>query len=140
MSRIKVVIPNKKIFELSLKVRIADINYGNHLGHDSLISLLQEARIQWLASMGYTELNIEGTGLIMADIAVQYKAESFYGDELKINLFSGEAGAVNFDIFYEVKNQNDLMIAKAKTGMVCYDYDLKKVVKIPIELLRILNS
>lgn len=134
------VIPNKKIFELSLKVRIADINYGNHLGHDSLISLLQEARIQWLASIGYTELNIESTGLIMADIAVEYKAESFYGDELKINLFSGEAGAVNFDVFYEVKNQNDLMIAKAKTGMVCYDYDLKKVVKIPIELLRILNS
>ena len=30
-------------------VRIADINYGNHLGHDRLVSLLHQARVEALA-------------------------------------------------------------------------------------------
>ena len=62
--------PDKKLTEVKVLVRISDINYGNHLGNDSLVSIIHEARILWLKSLNYTELNIEGTGLIMSDLAV----------------------------------------------------------------------
>ncbi len=45
------------LFSATLEVRISDINYGNHLGHDSLVSLLHEARVRFLRHLGYTELN-----------------------------------------------------------------------------------
>jgi acyl-CoA thioester hydrolase len=140
MSRVKVNIPEKKIFSTTLKVRITDINYGNHLGHDSLISMLQEARVQWLSAHNYTELKIEDIGLILADLAIEYKAESHFGDELNIDIYSGEKGSINFDLFYEVKNQDGIIVAKAKTGMICFDYNLKKIVKMPTQLNAILET
>ena len=62
MARIKINIPPGFITTLSIPVRITDLNYGNHLGNDSLVSILHEARVQWLKLNGYTELDIEGTG------------------------------------------------------------------------------
>ncbi len=80
--------------------------------------------------MGYTELNMEGVGIIMADLAVQYKAEAFYGDTLKIEIAVEDFTRVSFDIYYKV-SAGDKIIAIAKTGIVCYDYQLKKVVGVP---------
>jgi hypothetical protein len=44
-----------------------DINYGGHLGNDAVLSLVHEARVRFLKQQGYTENNIEGAGIIMAD-------------------------------------------------------------------------
>jgi acyl-CoA thioesterase FadM len=35
-----------------------------------------------------------------------------------------------------VKSQQEIVVAKAKTGMVCYDYKLKKIVSIPERALQ----
>ena len=135
MARIKITMPEKFVGELKIPVRITDINYGNHMGNDALVSILHEARIQWLAQLGYTELNVENTGLIMSDLAVEYKNESFYGDMLTIKLAVGEITSVSFELFYNIFNQHSKVIAKAKTGMVCYDYDAKKVTPVPQKFL-----
>src|SRR6218665_4051699 len=106
MARIKVDIPEKILLVVKLPVRISDINYGNHLGNDALISILHEARVLWLKSGGYSELKIENVAMIMSDLAVEYKAEAFYGDELSVAISVGEAGRVNFDVYYAVSNQH----------------------------------
>ena len=134
MARIKLTIPDKKIFTTQIAVRITDINYGNHLGNDALVSILQEARMLWLSSLKYTELNIENAALIMADLSVEYKAESFYGDVLLIDIFIGEITKVSFEIYYQITtlcNEIITLVANAKTGMVCYDYTNKKVIGVP---------
>lgn len=139
MARIKIELPEKKLYDIDLAVRISDINYGNHLGNDSLVSILHEARMQWLRSLNFTELTIDGSGLIMSDLAVEYKAEAFYGDKLRVSIFVTEPSAVSFDLYYSVLNQNKVLIARAKTGMVCYNYEKRKVVSIPESLKGILT-
>jgi acyl-CoA thioester hydrolase len=137
MARIKLTIPEKRIFSASIPVRITDINYGNHLGNDAIISIIHEARMQWLASGNYTELAIEGTSLIQGDLAVEYKNESYYGDVLEVSLSIDEIQKVNFEIYYEITTKREgkkLLIVNAKTGMVCFNYELKKVVSIPEKL------
>lgn len=136
MARVKITIPEKWLFDCTIPVRIADINYGQHLGNDALVSMLHEARVQWLQALNYSELNIEGTGLIMADLAVMYKNESFYGDLLLFKLYMGETTAVSFELVYEVMNLQQKQIAIAKTGMVCFNYTLKKVSALPIPFLQ----
>ena len=131
MARVKVDIPDNVLLTVKLPVRISDINYGNHLGNDALISIIHEARVLWLKSGNYTETKIENAALIMSDLAVEYKAEAFYGDELSVAISVGDVGRVNFDIYFSVKNQHDTLIAKAKTGMVCFDYANKKVTQLP---------
>lgn len=143
MARIKISIPENQIATVKIPVRITDINYGNHLGNDSLVSIVHEARVQWLKSNQYSELEIEGVGLIMSDLAVEYLNESFYGDELQINIAATEITKVSFELYYTVKairNENTILIAKAKTGMVCYDYGNKKVAAVPEKLVSILNN
>ena len=142
MARIKLSIPEKKIFSAEIPVRITDINYGNHLGNDALISIIHEARMKWLASNNYTELNIEGAALIMADLAVEYKSESFYGDVLTVAIAADEIGRISFDLYFEIttaRQQKNILIAKAKTGMVCYNYKEKKVTALPENFIAFLH-
>ncbi len=92
---------------------------------------------------GYTELNIEGTGLILADIAIEFKNESFYGDAIEITIAIGEILKVSFELYYELstkRNDKIIVLAFAKTGMVSYDYIAKKVITIPRKLKEILNT
>lgn len=141
MARIKLIIPENKIAALTVPVRITDVNYGNHVGNDAFVAIIHEARMQWLQKFGYTELNIEGTGLILADLAVEFKSEAFYGDTIEIIISVGEISKVSFELFYQLSvNRNNIAIvsALAKTGMVCYDYGSKKVVSIPDKLKEIL--
>ena len=141
MPRIKLEIPENKIAVLSIPVRITDINYGNHVGNDAFVSIIHEARMQWLQQHGYTELNIEGTGLILADLIVEFKSEAFYGDIIEIIISVGEISKVSFELFYQLsatRNEKNILLALAKTGMVCYDYGIKKVIRIPERLKGIL--
>jgi acyl-CoA thioester hydrolase len=140
MARVRLEIPAHKIFTTDIPVRITDINYGNHVGNDALVSIVHEARMQWLAHNNYTELNVAGAALIMADLAVEYKAESFYGDTLNVAISIGEITKISFEIFYEItttRNNKKILIANAKTGMVCFDYYDRKVTSVP-ENFRIL--
>lgn len=143
MARIKLLIPNHKIFATEIGVRITDINYGNHVGNDAFVRIVHEARVQWLTSNNYTELNIEGTSLIMADLAVEYKGESFYGDILKVEIAVGEISRAGFELYYQIqtnRNGNSFLIVKAKTGMVCYNYEEKKVRELPEKFIALLRS
>jgi acyl-CoA thioester hydrolase len=143
MSRIKLEIPQHTIAIIMVPVRITDINYGNHLGNDAFVSIIHEARIQWLQRHNYTELNIEGRGLILADLAVEFKAESFYGDIIEVIIAAGEISKASFELYYQLstqRNDKKFVLALAKTGMVSYDYGAKKVIAIPEKLIRILGN
>jgi acyl-CoA thioesterase FadM len=134
MARIKIEIPEKIHDSLIIPVRITDVNYGNHMGNDALVGIIHEARVQWLYKMGYNEMNIEGVSIIMSDLAVCYLSESFYGDQLEISMAVGEFTTAGFEIYYLIDTTREakkITIAKAKTGIVFYDYKAKKIAAIP---------
>ncbi|MBF0598085.1 acyl-CoA thioesterase [Faecalibacter rhinopitheci] len=130
MSRIKINLPTSSIFDTIIPVRITDLNYGNHLANDRLLSIIHEARVQFLNHFGWNEMNVGGVGIIMADVGIEYKNQAYYGDELKISISVGEFSRASFDIFYEIKCQ-DKLIAKVKTGIVTFNYQENKVVEVP---------
>jgi acyl-CoA thioester hydrolase len=137
MERVKINLPEKFNFSTNIKIRITDLNYGGHVGNDSFLSLIHEARQQYLNSFDYSELNIENTSLIMADAMIEFKKELSYGDEVKLSVATNGFDKYGFDIFYklEIINENNLILAgKAKTGMLCYDYQNKKLVTVPEKL------
>ncbi|MBV4358301.1 acyl-CoA thioesterase [Pinibacter aurantiacus] len=134
MARIKIDLPKTFTFSTSIDIRISDLNYGGHVGNDTILSLLHEARVRFLQHYGYSELNLEGIGIIMGDVAIEYKAEGFYGDRLNIQVCADEFTRVSFDIFYKIEKEHqgkNIVVAIAKTGIVGYDYNLKKVAAIP---------
>lgn len=132
MARIKLELPEQFAFSTSIPIRITDLNYGGHVGNDTILSLLHEARIQFLRHHGFSEMDFAGAGLIMADVAIEYKNELYYGDVLQAFVTAFDFTRVGFDLAYKlVKNKEEKVVALAKTGMICFDYDKKKVVSVP---------
>lgn len=137
MARIKIELPEQFQFSTDIAVSISDINYGGHLGHDSLISLMHEARVRFLKSRGFSETDIGGFGLIITDLAVIYKAEAFYGEILTIEIGIQDVTKYGWDLVYRVINKKiDKEVARAKTGVVIFDYKQKKVVVIPERFIK----
>ena len=144
MDRVKIKFPaDNQLFTATIPIRVGDLNYGNHVGNDSILSIVHEARMQLLRSFGYDEMNAGGVSLIMADVMMAYKAESFYGDVLTINIFADEIMKRSFDLLYQistVRNGKQMDIAHAKTGMVCFDYNTRKIVVMTKELKLLLQE
>jgi acyl-CoA thioester hydrolase len=142
MPRIQISLPPTVLFTAEVQVRISDINYGGHVGNDSILTIMQDARLIFYRAKGFkNEISFEGSvGQIIADASVQYKAESFLGDQLLINIFVDEITKYGFDMLYQIINkENGKEIARGKTGIVCFDYQKRKVASIPDSLLAILR-
>jgi acyl-CoA thioester hydrolase len=135
MSRIKLQMPETYQFSTTIDVRITDLNYGNHLANDSLLSIIHEARVRFLKYFGYSELDIEGIGIMMADVVIIYKSQSYYGDMLKIEVGIGDISKKSCDFFYRVTKDGDKVVALCKTAIVFFDYQIQKPARIPTNFL-----
>lgn len=132
MPRIKIELPAKFIYSTEILVRITDINYGGHLGNDSLLSIVHEARVRFLKHFGYSESDVEGNGIIMIDAAIQYKSEGFYGDELIVEVAVNDFSSIGCDFVFRITNKNTSKeIALVKTGIVFFNYEKRKTVPVP---------
>jgi len=134
MARIKLQFPEKILSSVEVRVRITDINYGNHLGNDALVSILHEARVMWLQQLGYTEMNIEDCSIIMSDLAINYLKESFYGDILRIEIAVDLISNAGFELCYRInckRDETEIIIAIAQTGILFFDYSKRKVIQMP---------
>ena len=143
MERISIGLPGSFQFSTTITVRITDLNYGGHVGNDSFLSLIHEARVRFLQSHGYSELDLEGNGLIMSDMGIEFKKELHYGDEVLVSVSAAGFAPYGFDLFYLleiVKAGEKVLSAKAKTGMLCYNYRLKKLALLPPEALTKLSA
>ena len=131
MPRIKLLKPEKKHYSTKIDLRIYDMNYGGHMGNDSVLSIAHEARVRFLSYLGVSEKNFYGSGLLMADSAIIYKKEAFYGEQLNIEITVSDLNKYGFDLFYLISNMSKEEIARVKTGLVCYDHNIKKLVRLP---------
>ncbi len=132
MGRIKLELPERFHFECEIPLRITDINYGGHLGNDSVLSIVHEARVQFLAHFGFSESDVDGAGIIMTDAVILFKSEGFYGDKLLIKMAVDNITSRGCDIFYKLTSKKTAKeVAVVKTGIFFFDYSSKKITATP---------
>lgn len=138
MNRIKLQLPDTFHFATEIKIRIDDINYGNHLSNDAYLKYMHEARMRFFTHFGLSEMDIGGASVIMGDTAIVYKKECFYGQTINIAVAATDFGARSFNLYYRfaLENSNEL-VAEAKTGMVCFNYETRKSVSVPDEFIKL---
>jgi acyl-CoA thioesterase FadM len=137
MPKTKLLLPEHFPFTVEIPVRITDLNYGGHVGNDSILSIIHEIRVQFLRHHGYGELDLAGVGLIMADVTIEFKSELFYGDALWASVAATEFSRVGFELYYRLEKKSGekmVPVAFARTSMICYDYAQKKIVSVPKEV------
>src|SRR6266702_1344337 len=132
MSRVEIELPEHFPFRTELPVRITDLTYGNHVGHDRLISLTHEARAQLFARHGWTELDVAGVGIAIADLAAIYRVEVKYGMVVVIEVAVSGLRTRACDIHYRLSRKDTgAEVARVKTGIVFLDYRTGKVAHVP---------
>ena len=137
MARIKLDLPAAFHFTTEIPIRISDINYGGHLGNDSVLSILHEARLRMLVENGWTEMNIEGVSVIMSDSVILYKSEGFYGESLRIQIAVNNFSNFGCDIHYLVRErESGREVVRAKTGIAFFNYEQRKLAPVPEKFLK----
>ena len=126
-------------FSIPLKVHISDVNYGGHVGYQVYLSYFHEARIAYLKEFGCTELDIHGYGMIISEVKCKYKKELFHMDAIRVKCGIGEFKSKVFIMEYQIE-KGDHVCAMGSTTNLCYDYQKKKVVELPLEFVKTIKE
>ena len=124
---------SKSIFTTEIPVLVNNLNYGNHLGYESILTISQEARMRWLKENNMGEMAIAGNiGYLIKNVHVTYEAEAFHGDILNIDIYIADIKSRSFTIMYKIANiSTNTVIALVSTGHIFYDFSLKKIARAP---------
>ena len=122
-------------FSIPLTVRVNDLNYGNHVSHQNFFSYFQESRVAYLHQFGYSELDIGGYGIIMAEAGCKYKQALFLNDAIQVACGVTELKSKRFTMAYQIE-RDGTVCAEGITVNICYDYQTQKVVRLPEEFIQ----
>ena len=140
MPRIKLDPPEEFTFRIEKSVGLSDLNYARHLDSQSMLQILHEARLQYLATLGFTEENIYGLGMVVTDLSVDFRSESFANDVLIIDVGVGKVNRYGIDICMKVTNSAlDSVVCMAKMGVVLFDFDKHQMVAVPHQFKQLLQ-
>lgn len=132
MPRATIEMPDTFHFSTRLTVRITDINYGSHLGNDTILAYVHEARLRFLSHYGFSEKDVDGAGIIMADAVIVYKSQAYYGDSLLIQIAVSDLSKRACDFIYKITRETDgKEIARIKTRIAFFDYQKNSTIPIP---------
>ena len=119
MTNIRRHLPETYLFTTDLPVRVTDLSYGNHLGNDAFVACRHEARARWLHQYTWTELDMNGSGLIMVELAVRCsKAAAVLGNTLRIKLAVQEWAPCGFALVYNRRTHFDGGLILAEQRLV----------------------
>ncbi len=133
MARLKLDFPEDQYYYATqLTVRVTDINGANHLGNDSMISMISEARARFLFDFGLEDTLGQDIGTIVTDLATTYRNEAHARDQLLFEVGVMDFNTYGGDITFRITRPRDqALVAMAKSGFVFFNYKTRKVVPMP---------
>lgn len=142
MERVTLAFPaDDVVHRHPLTVRITDMNYGRHLGHDALVSLLHEARSHALAALALKEWDMGGFVSVVADLAVQYQSEARFPDALSVETAIPDASGKALTVYHRVlKAGTQTPVATARLNLLLLDPETGRPVTIPSAVRQALAS
>jgi 4-hydroxybenzoyl-CoA thioesterase len=133
VSRVSIALPETFQFTTELPVLISQVNSGNHLGNDALISLMNEARVRFTRRQGFLENDVaRGLTMVNADLAVLYQSEAHYGEVLVVSIAAVNFHRCGYDFVYRLTDKDSgRAIAQGKTAHILIDAEARKPISEP---------
>jgi acyl-CoA thioester hydrolase len=119
-------------FTYEITIQVGHINHRGHLGHDSIVRILHEARANMWRALGLDELNLgDGkAGVITGDTVVTFKSEGFMFETLSVESQIDEISPDGFRVFQRITRAGQL-VALAEVGLLGFDYKTRANAPIP---------
>lgn len=132
MARVQIDLPERFPFSTDLPLYASHMNNRDHLDNALLLTLVSEARIRFIASMGFSEMDIEGAGVIIADAALQYRSEARHGETMRVAMGAQAFWERGCDLVWTMDDAaTGRRVALGKTGVVFFDYAAGRPVAVP---------
>ena len=132
MPRVRIDLPARFAFTTELQIYVGHINISGHLDNAQLLTLVSEVRERFFNALGYTQAQVEGVGIVVADAAVQYRSEAFHGETLLFDMDAQDFSRHGCDLVYRVREKTSgRAVALGKTGIVFFDYETRQVAPVP---------
>lgn len=132
MARINIEQPEQHAFSTELEIYLTHINHAGHVDNALLLTLVSEARQRFFRSMGYSQTDVEGVGIVVADAAVQYLSEAFHGETLVVEMSALDFNKYGCDLIWRVRErESGRDVARGKTGIVFFDYSARRIAPVP---------
>ncbi|MDX1453654.1 MAG: thioesterase family protein [Oleiphilaceae bacterium] len=118
---------------IDYRVVYSDINAANHLGADRVLPIALEAQFSFIRKLGYEDSVVfENAGLIMVNSHIDYLSEGHYGDRLRVEMAIEKVSDKAVDFIYRIHNTTTQKeVARVKTRLLFFDYDVNAVTTIP---------
>lgn len=128
--------PNSYAFVAQIPVRWSDMDAFGHINHARMVTLMEEARIQWLLSAGDEYAPLIKSAMIV-HVEIRYQAQLRHDDSpLSVAMWIKSHRSVDFTIGYEIRGAD----AGFDTKAACVASTQMAVVDIEAHTLRRLTE
>ena len=117
------------MFTYTRKAQYHETDKMNIIHHSNYIKWMEEARIEYMDSVGFGFVKVEELGIMspVASIAVNYKSPIRFGDIVDITVKITRYSGVIQEIAYEINNRTTGQLSATATSKHCYTKDGKIV-------------
>src|ERR1700730_10356005 len=133
-------------FAHRLQVPVRDCDGMGHVNHAVYFTYMEQCRFAlWRQVSDSTVLTgltgLPGAGTIVAHAECYYLAPAYVNDVLEVRVNVGDIGRSSFVLLYEIANTaTGQHLARGKTVIVTFDYQVSRPMPIPAETRRLLEK
>jgi acyl-CoA thioester hydrolase len=119
--------------ELQLRPRYGEVDQMGYVYHANYVSYCHQARTELLRGIGINDSLLEENNIMLPVISfeIKYKKPAHYDELLTIKTFVNEMPSVRFLFEFEVWNEKNELISKAKSTVVFVDSHSRLPMNIP---------
>ena len=129
------------LFAHRIEVRFRDCDPLGHVNNAAYLTYLEQARLfYWKSLWGFGEHLSASPGVIMARAEIDYRLPARYGQTLEVRIDLAAVGKTSFTYDYEVLDEQEQVVASARTVQVMYDYAAARPVPIPAEIRTLMQN
>ncbi|WP_230129353.1 thioesterase family protein [Bacillus sp. CECT 9360] len=121
--------------EIEVTVRFCETDALGHINNTSYFIYLEEARIKFFESLGYS-MDKNEWNFIMASTKCDFVNQGYFNQILTVSTYVTKIGTKSFEIYHEIIcSQTGQLIAKGNAIIVFFDFKDQRSKPIP-DLLR----
>lgn len=124
-------------FSHSFCVSAADIDAQGHVGNVAYVRWIQDVAVAHWFSVTTEEMREKYTWMVLRH-EIDYKKQSFEGEEITAATWVGEPTRISWERFTEITRGDDLLV-KARSVWCLIDRETSKPSRITSEMINLLN-
>lgn len=108
-------------YDTPVRVRWSDLDAFGHVNNARMLTLLEEARVDWL----FVAARADGVdrltdGIVVAEARIRYRRAITFGAHVIVSMHVSQLSSASFTVSYEVQSDGELAV-QAETMLVPVD-------------------